>query len=198
MKSSGLSNSYNHCPYTYGQVLAPSLDAIIKALLQDVLHWQSDGNVEGQLRGLLCQMQLVWSFDTIMCENVQLAIEWSTRKRQLSFQIQLLKFAIGSGPRYMNCVTLFCKLHESENSWTYENCMCFSCNSHMSVFCVQFLHVSVFSDSRNVQKLATKSDTLGHCLVCHFEFPPKNPWNNSLFSPDFSTSSVRAHPAGGK
>ena len=30
---------------------------------------------------------------------------------------------------------------------------------------VQFSHVRVFSDSRNVQKRATKSDTSGHCLV---------------------------------
>ena len=29
---------------------------------------------------------------------------------------------------------------------------------------VQFSHVRVFSDSRNVQKRATKSDTSGHCL----------------------------------
>ena len=68
MKSSGLYNSYYHCPYAYGQVLAPSPDSIIKALLQDVL--QSDGSVEGQLRGLLHQIQLVLSLDTIMCENM--------------------------------------------------------------------------------------------------------------------------------
>ena len=30
---------------------------------------------------------------------------------------------------------------------------------------VQFSHVRVFSDSRNVQKRATKSDTSGHCLA---------------------------------
>ena len=30
---------------------------------------------------------------------------------------------------------------------------------------VQFSHVHVFSDSRNVRKRATKSDTSGHCLV---------------------------------
>ena len=30
---------------------------------------------------------------------------------------------------------------------------------------VRFSHVRVFSDSRNVQKCATKSDTLGHCLL---------------------------------
>ena len=31
-------------------------------------------------------------------------------------------------------------------------------------FCVRFSHGPVFSDSRNVQKRATKSDTSGHCL----------------------------------
>ena len=30
---------------------------------------------------------------------------------------------------------------------------------------VQFLHVRVFSDSRTMQKRATKSGTSGHCLV---------------------------------
>ena len=30
---------------------------------------------------------------------------------------------------------------------------------------MQFSHVRVFSDSRNVQKHATKSDTSGHCLA---------------------------------
>ena len=29
---------------------------------------------------------------------------------------------------------------------------------------VRFSHVRVFSDTRNVQKRATKSDTSGHCL----------------------------------
>ena len=41
-------------------------------------------------------------------------------------------------------------------------------DSRMSVcfqFRVQFSHVRVFSDSRNVQKRATKSDTSGHCLA---------------------------------
>ena len=35
----------------------------------------------------------------------------------------------------------------------------------LRAFRVQFSHVRVFSDSRNVQKRATKSDTSGHCLV---------------------------------
>ena len=33
------------------------------------------------------------------------------------------------------------------------------------MFRVQFSHVSVFSDLRNVQKRATKSDTSDHCLL---------------------------------
>ena len=36
---------------------------------------------------------------------------------------------------------------------------------HTFSFRVQFLHQSVFSDSRNVQKHVTKSDTAGHCLL---------------------------------
>ena len=31
-------------------------------------------------------------------------------------------FPLGSGPRYMICVTLFCTLRESENTRTCENC----------------------------------------------------------------------------
>ena len=30
--------------------------------------------------------------------------------------------SLGSGPRYMICVTLFCTMRESENTWTCENC----------------------------------------------------------------------------
>ena len=66
----------------------------------------------------------------------------------------------------MICVTLFCTLRKSENTRTCENCTRFACNSLMSVcFRVQFSHVRVFSDSRNVQKRATKSHTSGHCLA---------------------------------
>ena len=43
-----------------------------------------------------------------------------------------------TGPRYMICVTHFCTLRESENTWTCKNCK---------------------------QARETKSDTLGHCLV---------------------------------
>ena len=67
--------------------------------------------------------------------------------------------AVGSGPRDMISVTLFCTLHESENTRTCQNCL-----RELHAKSVQFLHVSVFSDSSNVQKRATKSDTLGHCL----------------------------------
>ena len=39
--------------------------------------------------------------------------------------------------------------------------------------CVRFSHVRVFSDSHNVQKRATKSDTSGHCLsLMHFLHTP--------------------------
>ena len=39
------------------------------------------------------------------------------------------------------------------------------CHTFLHAFRVQFSHVRVFSDSRNVQKRATKSDTSGHCLT---------------------------------
>ena len=48
--------------------------------------------------------------------------------------VLLHESGVGSGPRYMICVR------------------------------VRFSHGSVFSDSRNVQKRATKSDTSGHCV----------------------------------
>ena len=35
----------------------------------------------------------------------------------------------------------------------------------LHAFHMQFSHVRVFSDLSNVQKRATKSDTLGHCLL---------------------------------
>ena len=37
-------------------------------------------------------------------------------------QIEAHHSALGSGPRYMICVTLFCTLSESENTRTCENC----------------------------------------------------------------------------
>ena len=38
---------------------------------------------------------------------------------------------------------------------------------HVHVFRVRFVHILVLFDLRNVQKLATKSDTSGHCLPCN-------------------------------
>ena len=35
--------------------------------------------------------------------------------------------SIGSGPRYMICVILFCTLRKSENTRTCKNCTCFTC-----------------------------------------------------------------------
>ena len=60
-------------------------------------------------------------------------------------------WSIGSGPRYMIRVTLFCTIHTDMRE--------------LYAFRVQFSHVRVFSDSRIVQKRATKSDTSGHCLL---------------------------------
>ena len=59
----------------------------------------------------------------------------------------LCRCKLGSGPRYMICVTLFCTLRESENTRTCQNC------------------TRLFSGSRNVQKRATKSHTSGYCLL---------------------------------
>ena len=82
---------------------------------------------------------------------------WSRPRRVPMAQRRLVqaepswRVPVGSGLRYMICVTLFCTLRESENTRTCENR-------------VRFSHVRVFSDSRNVQKRATKFDTSGHCL----------------------------------
>ena len=43
-------------------------------------------------------------------------------------------------------------------------CNCCSCSEGKILF-AHLSHVRVFSDSRNVQKRATKSDSYGHCLV---------------------------------
>ena len=40
----------------------------------------------------------------------------------------------------------------------------------LHAFRVQFSNVRVFSDSRNVQKRAIKSDTSGHCLMMMTNF----------------------------
>ena len=60
---------------------------------------------------------------------------------------------VGSGPRHMIRVTLFCTL------------------------CEWFSHGRRFFDSRNVQKRATKSDTSGHCL-----WLSPGPWPDSKCS----------------
>ena len=54
---------------------------------------------------------------------------------------------------------------------------------------VQFSHVRVFSDSRNVQKRATKSDTSGHCL------PPSPSPSEFLYSFPHSLSVLGGAPA---
>ena len=74
--------------------------------------------------------------------------------KRCSLYSQHLPFALalGSGPRYMICVTLFCTLRESENTWTCENRKRFAC------------------DSRKVQNSATKSDTSGLCLLSIINF----------------------------
>ena len=59
---------------------------------------------------------------------------------------------LGSGPRYMICVTLFCTLRESKNLRPFENR-------------VRFSHGRRFFGSRSVQTRATKSDASGHCLL---------------------------------
>ena len=53
-------------------------------------------------------------------------------------------------------------------SYFFARCTSQKTHGHARIARVQFSHVraSVFSDSRNVQKRATKSDTSGHCLMC--------------------------------
>ena len=67
--------------------------------------------------------------------------------------------ALGSGPRYMIWITLFCTLRQSKNLRPCENRV-------------------RFSHGRNVQKRVTKSDTSGDCLSCidwtSFDFPFKD------------------------
>ena len=43
----------------------------------------------------------------------------------------------------------------------------------LHAFRVQFSHVRVFFDSRNVQKSVTKSDTSGHCLEAFKRLMPQ-------------------------
>ena len=53
------------------------------------------------------------------------------------------------------------ELHASQKTHGHARISRVSCNSHF----VQFSYVCVFSDSHNMQKRATKSDTSGHCLL---------------------------------
>ena len=91
------------------------------------------------------------------------------KRKQICIWIGCL--ALGSGPRYIIRVTRFCT------------------SLHCARKRVQFLHVCVFSDSPNVQKRATKSETLGHCLV-----GIGNPGCIQIFvySVQFHTSIIRA------
>ena len=58
---------------------------------------------------------------------------------------------LGSGPRYVICVTLFCALRESKNLRPSS----IACDSCMAVG---------FLESRSILAWPTKSDTSGHCL----------------------------------
>ena len=76
----------------------------------------------------------------------------------------LQPWVLGSGPRYMICVTLFCTLRESK---THGHAR-FARISRAILACpksVRISHVREFLDSCNMQKRATKSDTSGHCLL---------------------------------
>ena len=78
-----------------------------------------------------------------------------------------MRLALGSGPRYMICVTLFCTLRESQNTRPCENSTRNACDSRIALCfgnaCDFRIWPCVFS--RNMQKFATKSDASGHCLV---------------------------------
>ena len=92
--------------------------------------------------------------------------------RAYSFCLQLSHcWALGSGLRYMICVTLFLHVARVRKRTDMRESHAFRVRfsfSHVRVFSdsfrVQFSHVRVFSDSRNMQKRATKSHTSGHCL----------------------------------
>ena len=69
---------------------------------------------------------------------------------------------VGSGPRYMISVTLFCTLRESENTRTCENCTRFACNSCMSVC---FLTRATCKNVR--QNLIPRATAYGPALQVH-------------------------------
>ena len=63
--------------------------------------------------------------------------------------------SIGSGPRYMICVTHFGTLRESKKPRPRENRTCFACDSRMAVCLkrVQFSHGREFFDSRTCRNV---------------------------------------------
>ena len=82
---------------------------------------------------------------------------------QANFNLQAVA-ATRQWPEVSDFVACFCTLHESENTRTCENRTLFRKHTDMRES-VRFLHVCGFSGSCNVQKRATKSDTLGYCLA---------------------------------
>ena len=69
----------------------------------------------------------------------------------------IMRSELGSGPRYM--------IHDSWHTFLHvERVRKHTDMLELHVLRVRFSYVCVFSDSRNVQKRATKSDTSGHCL----------------------------------
>ena len=80
---------------------------------------------------------------------------WLTHKG--SIINTMLLCPLGSGQRYMICVTLFCMLRESENTLTCKNCRRNACN------------VRVFSDSRNACNSRMSVCFLTHamCKTCY-------------------------------
>ena len=140
----------------------------------------------------------------ILC-FIHLLAGLSTNKITLSYQAILpgssppsldrADWPLGSGPRYMIRVTLFCTLCESENTRTCEKCTHFMRELH--AIRVQFSHVRVFSG-------ATKSDTSGHCLLatlapCLPPLPPSQPtdWQSGVWWAPHCPSHCppRDHPA---
>ena len=89
---------------------------------------------------LLVKLQGHRLFDFLLLSSFQLI-------KPSNWAAMFIYWPIGSGPRYMNCVTFICMLRESKNLQPCEN--------H-----VQLLHGHRFFDSSNVQKHASKSDTL--------------------------------------
>ena len=87
---------------------------------------------------------------------MELNESWNSARFAWTLLASVEQGRLGSGLRYVICVTHFCTLRESEELHIDMR--------ELHAFRVQFAHVRVFSDSSNLQKRATKSDTLGHCL----------------------------------